>query len=475
MSTAVVAAALPVAVAAQTPDFGVDLPAEPAPGVVFPTAETELNAWIFGPSPAREEIVRHGWGLWAGLTAPSGASRFGIENAAIYQTWLSPSDIIALMEGRPPPPTLALRSPLQFQRGSGTPHILEETPVAAGGLKVDYAVAEVVAYSPASAEHAYTNELLWTDTLNAYVEQGYTEIPPFPPTAVNIKPVYKRVSQSELHGGSIYAMPAWPGTPADVASWTPAQQERGFPNTDWGQCVYIDVDNPGTSPARGVDPSCANPSAHNTYGLGDFISIAINADNREHFEALRFAAPGQAPERVNLEDGDHLILVGMHVTSRETERWTWQTFWWAADPAAPNAPSSAEIAAARPDVLTGAAAHYAMAIAYSMLAPAQPLTAGHNIGALQPAYNPHLEAGFGSHTFGLTRAVETPSGQVTTNLGVQSNCMSCHGMAGYATANTSYTSNVYVPRDAAYFEGGITVDFAWSIADEAEPRPDGDN
>ena len=136
-------------------------------------------------------------------------------------------------------------------------------------------------------------------------------------------------------------------------------------------------------------------------------------------------------EQHALKDGDILILVGMHVTSRETTRWTWQTYWWAANPDAPNLPSSPEIAKMRPDTLSSEASHYAMAHAYSMLNPAQGLVGGRNIGSLVTAYNPHLEAGFGSGVFGETQAVLTPTGEVTTNLGVQSNCMSCHGMAGY--------------------------------------------
>ena len=108
-----------------------------------------------------------------------------------------------------------------------------------------------------------------------------------------------------------------------------------------------------------------------------------------------------------------------------------------------------------------------MAVAYSMLEPAQPLIGGSNNGALVPAYNPHLEAGFGTGVFGKTEPVSTPLGVVTTDLGVQSNCMSCHGYAAYGKTSTPYVSNFYVPRNDSLFEGNLTTDFAWSIPDEA--------
>ncbi len=158
----------------------------------------------------------------------------------------------------------------------------------------------------------------------------------------------------------------------------------------------------------------------------------------------------------------------MNVTNRETERWTWQTFWWSANPQSPNSPSSAAIAKALPKKLTAPASHYAMAVAYSMLSPAQPLNGGYNVGSLVPAYNPHLEAGFGTGTFGKTVQVNTPTGPVTTDLGVQSNCMSCHGLAGYATSKSTYVSNFYVPQ--SILNDGLNLDFAWSISSTATSK-----
>lgn len=460
-------------------DFGVEFPVEPAPGVVFPTSETQINKWVFDDPQDINSLYTHGWGMWAGLTQETDQSAFKVENALVYQTWWSPADIIDKLQGKDRLSVLNLRTP---QIGSGArlgPELLAITQIGKKGLKIDYAVAETVAYSPQSAMHAYTNELFFEDVLASYIAEGYIEVPDFPAATINIKPVYKLITADELNDvnnyDSLYAMPAWPGTP-DISKWDDKQKEEGYPNKLWGQCVYIDMTQTGPSSASGVDTTCASPSVGNVYSLGDFFSIKITKKDQAYFKALleeEFEKEFKKEKRHSgeLKDGDILILVGMHVTTRETERWTWQTFWWAADPDHPMTPSSDAIAAARVKNLSKKAAHFAMAVADSMLVPAQPLTGGNQVGSLLPVYNPHLEAGFGTGTFGETKVVLTP-GRVTTDLGVQSNCMSCHALAGYATANSTYISNYYVPLDAPNFVGGLRLDFAWSLNKPVARDPD---
>ncbi|MFT5135428.1 MAG: hypothetical protein ACI8XV_000454 [Arenicella sp.] len=446
--------------------FGVDMPSESGDSK-FPVSETTINSWVFGDQPDLANVYRHGWGIWAGLQTKTGNSTyFGLDNARVYQTWMSPGGIIDLMEGEKSAPLL-LRTPNQFSKGVNTASLFDKSNATKTGIPIDYSIAEVVAYSPTSAKHAFTNKLLYTNVLDTYIKEGYTVIPRFPNTTVNIKPVYKLVTPDETFerdGKTLFAMPAWPGTP-DVSNWTAQQKTVGYGPRQWGQCSYIDVNQKGPSRANGIDKSCSSPNANNTYGLGDFIYIKITKEDQVYFKAL-VGEPGGT-----LVPGDLLVLVGMHVTSRETERWTWQTFWWSANPDKPLAPSKVDIAKQRPSDLPWDAAHYAMASAYSMLIPAQPLIGGKNVGSLLPAYNPHLEAGFGSGVFGISHAVRTPSGKVTTDLGVESNCMTCHGLAGYLTDNPNYASNFYVPRNDAALSDGIDVDFAWSIAVEAVAEP----
>ena len=95
----------------------------------------------------------------------------------------------------------------------------------------------------------------------------------------------------------------------------------------------------------------------------------MNAEDAHYFNK-EFSENQGNP--MTAKPGDIVILVGMHVTSRENTRWTWQTFWWAPDPLNPPAPSSKAVAAHKPKALTGAPAHYAMAITYYMVNPKEP-------------------------------------------------------------------------------------------------------
>ena len=337
--------------------------------------------------------------------------------------------------------------------------------------KPDTSIAVAVAYSPPSADHVYTNKLLLTETLFSYLEEGYTSIPLFPKATVNVKPVYKLITSNNVSDTGIYVMPEWPGTP-DVSKWTSDQRKAGYGPDLWPGCVYVQTLVMGPPGAEPSNTGCQNSQPSVLPSVDDFIHIKITAADMAHFATIEGSS-------VALTVGDVLILVGMHVTTREADRWTWQTFWWTATPHEPKAPSSKAIAKARPTILKAkdstkhlknAAGHYAMAVAYSMLSPAQPLIGGADIGSLVPAYNPHLEAGFGTGKFGLTAQVTTLEGPVTTDLGVQSNCMTCHGLAGYTTDNPVYAANYYVPRNDPALAGGLDLDFAWSILSVAKPK-----
>ena len=163
----------------------------------------------------------------------------------------------------------------------------------------------------------------------------------------------------------------------------------------------------------------------------------------------------------------------MHVTSREVKRWTWQTYWWEANPDKPFAPSTQEIADAKPAQLKGAPRHYSMAVAYQMLQPAQPLTGGVNKGTPLFAFNPYLEAGFDPSVFQVFHPIQTPTGLLKTEYGMQTNCMTCHMLAqfnpkpGYYknpnNRETPYAADFYLDLDDPLFNGVLKLDFAWSI------------
>ncbi|ASP22190.1 hypothetical protein ANTHELSMS3_03565 [Antarctobacter heliothermus] len=465
---------LPLAAGAQ--DFGVDMPAEPAPGIVFPTAEEEINSWIYAQPQNSAAIHGHAWGIWAGLTNPvDGEGAFA---RVTYQTWLTKANVIAVFTGKEPQSHFQLgESSQMFRHGLVDGFLADaasekkdgtEPKANAAGIIVNADVLENVAYSPPSASYLLETGTGKPEVLDRLLADG--DKVQFPDNAVNVKPVYKLITEERLTDWTdadgrtrkLYAFTAWPGVP-DLTNWTPDMKEGGYPETLWQQCVYVDMDLKGPTTSTGVDVNCKSPGAGNIYSIDDFIAVDLKAQNA----AFVNKTTGET-EEIGGDGPAIALLVAMHVTSRETTQWTWQTFWWEADAAHPNTPSSAAIAAARPSPLTSQAAHYAMAPAYSMLVPAQPLVGGKNVGELVTAFNPYLEAGFGTPIISIMETVQTPDGKgawttTTTDMGIQTNCMTCHGLAAWGGRGSNYAANFYVPRDYWVFDTALDVDFAWSV------------
>jgi len=235
--------------------------------------------------------------------------------------------------------------------------------------------------------------------------------------------------------------------------------------------VWVDMQGGGQG-SGGVDnvgnPDGSSRTDATTYPVSSFIYFTLTAEDAKLVNAAR--EPGNKLRAA--QAGDVNLLTAMHVAGRETTRWTWQTFWWAPNAETPPPPSSAPIAALRPAQLAGAARHYAMALAYSNLAPADPYVGDSNAGESIYAYNPYLEAGFGPAD--LPDSIPGMSGgqPVANNVGTQTNCMSCHGGANYNPANIStapnYTGDRHVNLDDPRFRGTLQVDFLWSLPGNAQ-------
>ncbi|WP_158046454.1 hypothetical protein [Skermanella pratensis] len=454
---------------AADPIYGVPLPNPAIPDYVFPAPETALLTAVNNADTAA--IYRHGWGLWASLTAPTAQTAYGIANAPVYLTWLTKQDLVNMSTAPATPTDATARTTASGQgRGLGLKPITQlrkfgidssaqkskATARAATAVTPDTQIFETVAYDPTSAKFINDNKLFVLSTIQAMYTAGQAEIPTFPVTAVSIKPVYKIASQSKLIGGKYYAMPAWPGTPVVTADIVAS----GYPETAWPGCVYVDVTNPGASTSTGIDGTCGGQTAAATYGLGDFIAYAVTSSNVAAFNA----------EGYKVAAGDYLLLMAMHVTSREISEWTWQTYFWTPAPMNPPSPSSDAIASAQPAALSMPAAHYAMSIGYQMISPNQPVNGGNNDGKPVIAYNPYLESGFNAEVFSVSRQVTDPNTGVawTGQVGVETNCMTCHALAAvnFGTGSgTGYATTFYIGRNDPIFAGTVQTDFLWSIAD----------
>ena len=177
--------------------------------------------------------------------------------------------------------------------------------------------------------------------------------------------------------------------------------------------------------------------------VDQFYNFKLNTQEAAYINSM-----GQG----RFKEGDYAILVAMHVSSREIDNWTWETFWWSIDK--PKIPDSVRGKVHAPFD------HYDVAVGYSFTTGPDS-EAGLNV----LCFNPYLEAGFDNSTF-------AKPGQ----LGIESNCMSCHRAATWPPPslpnNAAYfTANGILKADDPYFQGTTKVDFIWGFADDVTPPP----
>lgn len=418
----------------------------PDPGIAgfsFPEDSNVINNWL--AEEDWESITRHAWGIWTGLTDVVDADCDG-NTLRVFETWTTPEDIVAALKGNANPPAMSCgRAPLTV------PTQLGHVPMMVGGESPDTVVYESVAYSPAAATYALDNRIFERDKLNALYASGVRSVV-FPNDAITIKPVFRIIPQD----ATAYSIKVWPGPP------NPAQP---YHETAWTACAYVSTDGTGQGDGS-VDVNCTGTATpQTTYNVEDFIHFKLTAADSAYFVSEFFDGSAE-----KIKEGDYAVLVGMHVASREIERWTWQSFWWAPNPDSPNAPSSESIANLRPAELMGAPRHYAMTTAYSMVWPAQPARGGQSVGEPVYAYNAYLEAPFDSGVFGWKSEITGPNGEKIVNqFGVETNCMSCHILANYdpAKAKTGemflYAADTYISLADTFYTNKLRADFAWSL------------
>jgi hypothetical protein len=443
----------------------VPLPDPGIPGNHFPEAEDTIEGW--SRTNNQQAIDLHAWGLWTALTKESDQV-FNGQKLLVFETWDDPSDLSLS------PPTAAgtrvrrprrLTVPRQFQHGAAA-QALFTAASQPGAVRVD------VKYDPTAADFILNNSLLSAAKLTSYLNTDHkTAVPAFPNTAVSLKPTYRTLKP--LVYNRYYMLKVWPGPPPLVFNQTSKVWEsKAFPDSLWGQCVWIDIQGSGNTGA-GVDKTCAaNGSSRtpaNTYGIDQFIYFQMTQADADQVNA---AGGGATP----VSAGDYAVLVGMHATSREITRWTWQTFWWVNAPDDPAAPSSRAIASHRPAQLSGAARHYAQCAGYDEEVPPQPNSGGSNTGETVYCYNPYLEAPFSPPVLPDSQPGDTRLNgrtvKTANNVGVQTNCMSCHEQANYNPNNVAtapqYTGARYVDLNGTAFNGVLKVDFLWSLPDNAK-------
>ncbi len=184
----------------------------------------------------------------------------------------------------------------------------------------------------------------------------------------------------------------------------------------------------------------------------DFYSFAfpdletMHPCDRAILDASAYWAYGRA-----FAKNDSLVLIAMHVLTKEQPDWTFQSVWWH------DRPNQGQYAANRPtipaDKAPGPWKHYLLTATYGITQPPLPSN------LLPVAYNPYIEL-----------AADHP---------IATNCLNCHHraawpneqggpppQASYEAAGGPSALNVFQPNNPI-FNGLLTTDSMWAIADRA--------
>ena len=417
---------------------GLGLAYTPMPAWFQFRPKAEVNAWVRRNDTAA--MIEHAWELWGGLTSEVTQQVGGRPvRYPTFETWVDETTVFpqqsALAAAAAPAlpsgeaarePAHRFSRPKQLLRRDGRPRRPE---AAAAGPPLDTTRVVTVKYTKEIYDNVWSHRYYQTSVMQALNESWTKTNPPTPladrkvqnfdDKSIMIKPTYQVVSGTSASLVTYWAGPAFSSNPSAPAfnTWTKKMLvvPPGVPRADIAGVPVVPVE--------------------------DFYHFKLNEQEAAYINGMR-----QGTFKV----GDYAILVCMHVSGREIDNWTWQTFWWSFDK--PRIPERVRSRVAAPFD------HYGVAVGYSFT------TGPDSVSGLNVVcFNPYLEADFGNSTF-------VKPGQ----LGIESNCMSCHRAAAWPAPNlpnnASYlTANGILRPDDPYFRGMTKVDFVWGFGDDVPP------
>lgn len=481
-AVAIFAAACTMKQASAPPPGGVANAACPTPqnmptGFDYPQKAATVEGWVTSADVARTR--QHGWNLWAGLNAVVGGK-------PVWQSWctetqaFAPDPSVAATIGKTEPavatvpmrqfklhngstagadpinfpvsPTYAVPQPV-VNRYKGTPCLQGTTPAnyaLSNGPTLqnngDVMVAGVI-YNQPAYDWIRKNKLYLQSTLNGQIPppDQTRQMAAMPDGSIVLKPMMWPVA-----AGGFTALPIWDNPASDDGVYAGFEIQK-----KWPRAVALT-----TTPAAQVIPSSVTflhgvtmngqPLGPNTYarprvvGVNRFynykpdLSTMAQCD-RAILDASAYYAYGRM-----FQQGDYLVLIAMHIMTKEQPAWTFQSVWW--DDAASTSPYAADRPNLPPSQAPGPWRNYLMAATYGI--PASP-------GSTQwpVAFNPYIEL-----------AADHP---------IKTNCMNCHHRAAWPASSTEYEApggpgalDIFALNNAI-LNGKIGVDSLWSISDRA--------
>ncbi len=443
-----------------------------SPRYGFPVAESTLLAAVLTGDQAR--VRRHAWELWAALTAPSTSIVDG-QRLPIFETWYS-TDEVYNPQGNAGVVRRALQHPVRVP----TQSVIATS--SRGGAPAGL-MSFVKLNRPASS-FIWDNAYHLTPTLaglNARFDAQGTatverSVNPFPNDAAALKLVFWLVKNpaSPQSERGLTALPIWnPAYPPPRGGLPPM-------HTTWTDGVAIDPAGrykEGSLEVVNINGTLARPNlkAVPVVSMRRFYSHKLTnpqdvADARAYMTMMSSAAgeqerfisnAGQTPEL-----GDYIVLLAMHMTTKEMDDWTFQSFWWMPTP------NVAPFGHDRPSFVRAPFDNYQMCTAYSAVSPKGPG------GALPVCFNPYLETDLGATKPYTMDGKTFPADPMA---GTRANCQNCHRRAAFpafdaqdpnaASEGHVYNDGYRSPGDP-YFARLLKVDFMWSLSlKTVQPAP----
>lgn len=273
-----------------------------------------------------------------------------------------------------------------------------------------------------------------------------------------------RLRTARAHEGDPYGRPSVPPFPRGAVvvktAWWPVARDRPTPLPVWdhelnppqaagnglvGWTRVVAIEPRANASARGGDIDFAGErrAVSARVRLADFHSVVVDAALAAQlradpgFRKLAVVTLGRA-----ISAGDHLVLVGAHMATREIDDWIWVTAWWH------DAAATGAYAAGRPRALSAPWNNYLLDVAFDATAPAAA------DGGPHASFNPWFEARFpdGGHGGGTA-----------------SNCMACHRRASFPAVPFLPVTRGEpdVRGDPAFAPERLATNSLWSIARRA--------
>lgn len=414
----------------------------------FPSSSKTIYEWIANMDDAK--IRAHGWDIWESINTLSP------DSLPLWENWFSGYELYWA------PNSLVQRDvvkdfefPSQFFHASVFKKAIPNSP--------NERATSFNRFSPSLAKFIY-EEGYNTQARLTSINDSFNTNKTIPVNrqisatkdtndvnAFALKPVFQFISGTEPT-----CLPYWAG----ITAQTTTSFTNPSPGT-WRQAVVVDPTGK-LKPGSTYKMSCNGeaPQDWPVVSLKDFYHFTLTKAMADSFSS--FAATsgddighnnqGDSTSVVDMvKEGNLALLMAMHVTGKEINIWTWQTFWWSPNPQDP------VNGADRPKTIKSPWNNYNMNTAYYMVSPPDKMQGGTPL----ISFNPYLE----TNLIG-TLSSEVGSKDTITWYGAFSNCMSCHRMAAWGPSTYIPNGNI----DAAnpvLFSNNTKTDFLWSIPTRA--------